>query len=72
MLTIDIPTHDGPMPAFSAAPSEAADSDAAVLVVQEAFGLTDHIGRVVDRLADAGYHAVAPALFHRQGSPVLS
>jgi carboxymethylenebutenolidase len=72
MLTIDIPTHDGPMPAFSAAPSEAADNGAAVLVVQEAFGLTDHIGRVVDRLADAGYHAVAPALFHRQGSPVLS
>jgi carboxymethylenebutenolidase len=70
METIEIATHDGPMPAFTAQPD--AGGNAAVLVVQEAFGLTDHIGNVVDRLAAAGYHALAPALFHRQGSPVLS
>jgi carboxymethylenebutenolidase len=38
---------------------------AAVVVIQEAFGVTAHIERCCDRLADAGYYAVAPALFHR-------
>lgn len=42
-----------------------------VVVVQEAFGVTQHIRNICARLADAGYLAVAPALFHRQGSPVL-
>jgi carboxymethylenebutenolidase len=43
-----------------------------IVVVQEAFGLTDHIEAVCDRVAAAGYLAVAPALFHRTGSPVLA
>lgn len=42
-----------------------------IVVVQEAFGLTDHIIDVCDRVAAAGYLAVAPALFHRTGAPVL-
>ncbi|HUZ39690.1 MAG TPA: dienelactone hydrolase family protein [Streptosporangiaceae bacterium] len=42
-----------------------------VIVVQEAYGLTGHIRNICGRLADAGYLAVAPALFHRLGSPVL-
>lgn len=41
------------------------------MVVQEAFGLTPHIIEVARRLADAGWLAVAPALFHRSGSPVF-
>lgn len=69
LTTIELITDDGPMPTFSAGPD---DPRGAVVVVQEAFGLTDHIGRVCQRLADAGYHAVAPALFHREGSPVLA
>ena len=40
-------------------------------MIQEAFGLTPHIESICRRLADAGYRAVAPALFHRSGSPVL-
>jgi carboxymethylenebutenolidase len=73
METIDIPTHDGPMPAFSAPPADGAPATGgAVLVIQEAFGLTEHIGHVVERLAAAGYHAVAPALFHREGSPAFA
>jgi carboxymethylenebutenolidase len=36
-----------------------------VVVVQEIFGLTDHIKRVADRYAVAGYKAVAPAMFDR-------
>jgi carboxymethylenebutenolidase len=43
-----------------------------VVVVQEAFGVTDHIEDVCQRLADVGWLAVAPHLFHRTGDPVLS
>jgi carboxymethylenebutenolidase len=42
-----------------------------VVVVQEAFGVTDHIEDVCQRLADAGWLAVAPHMFHRTGDPVL-
>jgi carboxymethylenebutenolidase len=42
-----------------------------VVVVQEAFGVTDHIEDVCQRLADADWLAVAPHLFHRTGDPVL-
>jgi carboxymethylenebutenolidase len=45
------------------------DSKRAVIVVQEAFGVNDHIRSVADRLSDEGYLAVAPQLFHREGSP---
>lgn len=37
-----------------------------VVVVQEIFGVNHHIRAVCDRLAAAGYAAVAPALFDRQ------
>ena len=40
-----------------------------VIVIQEAFGVTDHIRSVTDRVAAAGYVACAPALFHRVSSP---
>ena len=43
-----------------------------VVVIQEAFGVTDHIVDVCRRFASAGYHAVAPHLFHRSGDPVLA
>jgi carboxymethylenebutenolidase len=45
------------------------DSPRAVIVLQEAFGVNGHIRSVVDRFVDAGYFAVAPELFHRDGSP---
>ena len=67
-LTID--TADGPMPAFAATPDGAPRGG--IVVVQEAFGVTAHIEDVARRLADAGWYAVAPALFHRQGSPILA
>jgi carboxymethylenebutenolidase len=59
----------GAFPGVAAAP--AGSPAGGVVVLQEAFGLTGHIRSVCGRLADAGYLAVAPALFHRQGSPVL-
>ncbi len=36
-----------------------------VVVVQEIFGVTDHIKRVADQYAAEGYRAVAPAMFDR-------
>jgi carboxymethylenebutenolidase len=41
----------------------------AVIVLQEAFGVNDHIRDVCERFASQGYYVVAPALFHRSGSP---
>ncbi len=42
-----------------------------VVVVQEAFGVAPHIEDVCQRLADVGWLAVAPHLYHRTGDPVL-
>ena len=67
-ITID--TTDGPMPAFEASPE--GDAKGGIVVVQEAFGVTEHIENIARRLADAEWYAVAPAFFHRQGSPVLA
>jgi carboxymethylenebutenolidase len=58
-------TADGPMAVFEATPD--GDVRGAVIVVQEAFGVNGHIRDVVARFAAAGYHAVAPAYFHRAG-----
>ena len=60
-----IETADGSMRLYSAVPDGGARR--AVIVIQEAFGVNDHIEDVTRRFADAGYHAVAPALFHRAG-----
>ena len=43
------------------------DARGAVVVVQEAFGVNTYIEDVVRRFAAAGYHAVAPHMFHRSG-----
>ena len=62
-------TADGEMPLYEAEPDGPAR--AAVVVVQEAFGVNGHIEDVTRRFADAGYRAVSPHLFHRTGDPVL-
>lgn len=36
-----------------------------VVVIQEIFGLTDHVEEICGVFADAGYHAIAPGLFER-------
>jgi carboxymethylenebutenolidase len=56
-------TDDGPMALFVADPSVAMKG--AVVVIQEAFGVTTHIQSVCRSLANAGWLAVAPSLFHR-------
>jgi carboxymethylenebutenolidase len=63
-VTLD--TTDGPMRVYEAVPD--GEVRGAVVVIQEAFGVNDHIQDVSRRFADAGYHAVAPELFHRAGA----
>jgi carboxymethylenebutenolidase len=36
-----------------------------IVVVQEIFGVTDHVKRIADQYAAQGYEAVAPAMFDR-------
>ena len=42
-----------------------------IVVIQEAFGVNDHIEDVAGRFAAEGWLAVAPHLFHRTGDPKL-
>jgi carboxymethylenebutenolidase len=66
--SIEIPTRDGQIPAYFARPAGAANV-ATILVVQEIFGVHEHIRDVCRRFAKAGYLAVAPELYARQGDP---
>jgi len=66
------PAHpDGSMRLYEARPDGEAGPNGsargAIIVIQEAFGVNDHIEDVTRRFADVGYHAVAPELFHRAG-----
>jgi carboxymethylenebutenolidase len=58
-------TADGPMDCFQAEPQ--GETRGAVLVIQEAFGVNAHIRDVTTRFANVGFHAIAPAFFHRAG-----
>ena len=63
---ITIPTADGNIPAYVALPSGDGPHPV-VLVVQEIFGVHEHIRDVVRRFAHLGYLAIAPELYVRQG-----
>ncbi len=63
---VQIPTKDGQMPAYRAM-SAGKTGLPTVLVVQEVFGVHEHIKDVARRLAKQGYLAVAPELYARQG-----
>ncbi len=65
METRTVTSTDGAMPVYVARPDE--QPSRAVIVIQEAFGVNDHIEDVTRRAASAGYLAVAPHVFHRTG-----
>jgi len=48
------------------------DAPRALIVLQEAFGVNDHIRAVTESFAAADYYAAAPELFHRNGSPEIA
>jgi carboxymethylenebutenolidase len=63
---VQVPTSDGVIPAYLAAPQDQSGLPV-VLVIQEIFGVHEHIRDVARRLAKLGYLALAPELYHRQG-----
>jgi carboxymethylenebutenolidase len=63
---IDIPTGTGAVPAYRAMPAGGKNRPL-ILVVQEIFGLHEHIKDVCRRFAKLGYCAIAPSMYHRQG-----
>ena len=65
---IQVPAAGGNMPAYRAQPAQGANFPV-ILVVQEIFGVHEHIKDVCRRLAKLGYQAIAPELYARQGDP---
>jgi carboxymethylenebutenolidase len=63
--TVTIPSGDTEILAYLAQPSRPGHF-AAVVVLQEVFGVNSHIREVAERLAAAGYVVIAPHLYHRQ------
>jgi len=63
---VKIPVSDGEIPGYRAMPASGGPF-ATVLVVQEVFGVHEHIKDICRRLAKQGYFAVAPALYAREG-----
>jgi len=63
---VQIPAQGGNMPAYRAAP-QGRTGLPTVLVVNEIFGVHEYIQDLCRRLARAGYLAIAPELFARQG-----
>jgi len=66
---VKVKTKDGKeMEAYRAMPASGAGFGT-ILVVQEIFGVHAHIADICRRFAKAGYYAIAPELYFRQGDP---
>jgi carboxymethylenebutenolidase len=63
---IDLPVKNGSVKAYYALP-EGKSNVPVVLVVQEIFGINEHIQDVCRRVAKEGYFAIAVNLYERQG-----
>lgn len=63
---VKIPVGSTEIPAYRAQPATGSNFPI-VLVIQEIFGVHEHIQDVARRLAKLGYLAIAPELFVRQG-----
>ncbi len=63
MIEIETLAHDGQLPGYCAEPEGGAT--AAIIVIQEIFGINPGIRMKCDTLAAAGYLAIAPDLFWR-------
>src|SRR5436190_100718 len=67
---VSYPGKVSSLKAFVAEPSHGGHQHAAVIVVQEWWGLDDHIRDVARRLAAEDYVAIAPDLYSRQSNKV--
>src|ERR1700680_1893913 len=65
---IALPSGGTQIAAYVAQPNQPGNYPG-IVVIQEAFGLVDHICDLARRFANIGYNAVAPALYWRRGAP---
>jgi carboxymethylenebutenolidase len=65
---VSIPVADGKIPGYRAKPAGKMNCPT-VLVVQEIFGVHEHIKDICRRFAHLGYYAIAPSLYARYGDP---
>ena len=65
---VSIPVSDGKIPGYRAKPAGKTNCPT-VLVVQEIFGVHEHIKDICRRFAHLGYYAIAPSLYARYGDP---
>jgi carboxymethylenebutenolidase len=63
--TVTIPNEDVTIDAYLATPDRE-EKLPAIIVIQEIFGVNDHIKDVTRRMAQQGYVAIAPAIYQRQ------
>lgn len=63
---VKVKVADGEIPAYVARPAKAGKHPV-ILVVQEIFGVHEHIKDMCRRYAKLGYYAIAPEMFARQG-----
>lgn len=68
--TVQLNTSDGKMAAYVAQPKDGG-SYPGVVVIQEAFGVNDHMKKVTDRIAAQGYVAIAPDIYHREAERII-
>ena len=61
MPDIEFPTSAGTSPGYLAVPAD--ERGPATIVLQEWWGLDEHIRSICDRFADAGFFALAPDLY---------
>ncbi|MEO6599301.1 MAG: dienelactone hydrolase family protein [Polyangiaceae bacterium] len=64
---VGISTSSGDIPGYRALPLKPKAKVPVILVVHEIFGVHEHIKDVCRRFAKAGFYAIAPELFARQG-----
>ena len=73
--TADVKVGDDDMQVFTFLPQgggpDGGGKSPAVIVIQEIFGVNDHVKDVASRFAAEGYVAAAPDLFHRSGRGVI-
>ena len=67
---IEFPSNGGTGHGYMATPSTGAGSTSGILVLQEWWGLVDQITRTCDRVAEAGFSALAPDLYHGTKVPL--
>jgi carboxymethylenebutenolidase len=69
--TVQLNSSDGKMEAYVAQPKDGGTYPG-IVVIQEAFGVNDHIRKVTERIAAEGYVAIAPDVYHRESERVIS